>query len=142
MERSLVLIKPDAVEENLIGEILSYYEKAGLKIVALKMIQVTEEIAGEHYAEHKCKPFYRELVEYITRSPICALIIEGDNAVARIRNINGATNPKEAKEGTIRRNFAKSKAENCVHASDSLESARREMDIWFPEMKIELNKAS
>lgn len=133
MEKSLVLIKPDAVEKNLIGQIINYYEKNGLKVAALKMEKASEEVAEKHYAEHKGKPFYNDLINFITRSPLCALIIEGENAIERVRKINGATNPLEAEEGTIRRAFASSKSENCVHASDSKESAIREIGIWFPE---------
>lgn len=131
MERSLVLIKPDAVEKNLVGTILSFYEKGGLKIVELKMEIPTKEVVEKHYAEHIEKSFYNELIEFITRSPLCALILEGDNAVERVRKINGATDPSKAEEGTIRKTFAKDKSENCVHASDSLESAEREINIWF-----------
>ena len=135
MERSLVLIKPDAVEKNLIGKIISYYEKEELKITALKMQKVNNELAEKHYSEHKGKPFYSELIEFITRSPLCAMIIEGENAVEKIREINGSTNPIEAQYGTIRRAFASSKTENCVHSSDSLDSAVREIELWFPELK-------
>lgn len=134
LEKSLVLIKPDAVEKDIIGEVISYYEKAGLKVVALKMERATEELAEKHYAEHKGKPFYEGLIKFITRGPLCALIVEGDNAIESVRKINGATNPNEAEEGTIRKVFATSKSENCVHASDSVESANRELEIWFPEV--------
>ncbi len=134
MERSLVLIKPDAVERRLIGEIISIYEKKGLNITALKMIKPTREIAENHYAEHKEKPFFGELVGFLTRSKVCALIIEGENAVKTVRKVNGATDPAEAELGTIRGRYALSKAENMVHASDSPESAEREIKIWFPEI--------
>ena len=136
MERSLVLIKPDAVERNLIGRIITCYENNGLKIVALKMGKASKEVAEKHYAEHKEKVFYNELINFITRSPLCAMIIEGENAIEKIRNINGSANPSEAKYGTIRKAFASNKTENCVHASDSLESAKREISIWFPELDI------
>lgn len=131
MERSLVLIKPDAVERNLIGEILRFYEKDGLKIVEMKMVQATREIAEMHYAEHKGKFFYEPTIEFITRSPIVALIIEGDNAIERIRSINGVTDPEQAAEGTIRKLYATATNRNCVHASDSTENAAREISIWF-----------
>lgn len=134
MEKSLVLIKPDAVERNLIGKILEKYEEAGLKIVALKMEKVSEELAGKHYAEHKDKPFYGSLIEYITRSPLCALVVEGEEAIAQVRATNGATNPDDAAVGTIRKLYALSKTENCVHASDSPESAAREIALWFGEV--------
>lgn len=134
MERSLVLIKPDAVEKNLIGRIIDSYEEADLKVVALKMGKVTKEVAGKHYKEHQGKTFYDELIKYITRGPLCALIIEGENAIKKVRGINGATDPSKAEDGTIRKLYAESKTENCVHASDSIESANREISIWFPEV--------
>ena len=129
MEKSLVLIKPDAVERNLIGSILSIYENAGLKIVNIKMEQVSEEKAIEHYKEHEGRDYFEPLIAYIRRSPLVALILEGENAIAKIRELNGSTtNPVE---GTIRHRFAISNRENSVHASDSVESAKREMAIWF-----------
>lgn len=131
MEKTLVLIKPDAVERNYVGKILALYEDNGLKITNLKMLTATEELAKKHYAEHVEKPFFPELLSYITRSPLVALILEGDNAIAKVRSINGATDPKEAAEGTVRNLFAVSKSENSVHASDSSESAEREVTIWF-----------
>lgn len=131
MEKTLVLIKPDAVERNYVGKILGLYEENGLKIVDLKMLTATEELAKKHYAEHVEKPFFPELLTYITRSPIVALILEGENAIAKVREINGSTDPKEAAEGTVRNLYAVSKSENSVHASDSAESAEREMTIWF-----------
>lgn len=134
MEKSLVLIKPDAVEKNLIGKIISFYENEGLKIVALRMEKVSEEFASNHYFEHKGKSFYDELLEFITRSPLCALVIEGQGAIQKIRKINGATNPEKAEEGTIRKLYALDKGENCVHSSDSIESAIREIKLWFPEL--------
>ena len=134
MERTLVLIKPDAVEQNIIGKIISFYEDAGLKIIALKMEQVERKVAEEHYKEHYGKSFYNSLIEFITRSPLCALIVEGENCIDKVREINGATNPKEQKEGTIRKRYAKGITENCVHASDSIESSEREIKIWFPNL--------
>ena len=134
MERTLVLIKPDAVEQNIIGKIISFYEDAGLKIIALKMEQVERKVAQEHYKKHYGKSFYNSLIEFITRSPLCALIVEGENCIDKVREINGATNPKEQKEGTIRKRYAKGITENCVHASDSIESSEREMKIWFPNL--------
>lgn len=133
MEKSLVLIKPDGVERKLIGEIIGIYEKKGLNITALKMVQPSREIAEAHYNEHRDKPFFGELVAFLTRGKVCAMIIEGDNVVKLVRKINGATDPAEAELGTIRGKFALSKAENIVHASDSVESAVREIKIWFPE---------
>ena len=133
MERSLVLIKPDAVERRLIGQIISIYERKGLNIAALRMLEPTKEIAENHYIEHKDKPFFKELVAFLTRGKVCALIIEGDNVVKMVRKINGATDPAEAETGTIRGQFAMSKNENIVHASDSAESAEREIKIWFSD---------
>ena len=135
MEKTLVLIKPDAVERNLIGKILSSYEDEGLKIIALKMKQISKEFAGLHYADHKGKSFYDDLIKYITRSPLCALVIEGENAIERVRSINGATKPNEAKEGTIRHKYGISNTENCVHASDCIDSAKKEIKLWFKTIK-------
>jgi nucleoside-diphosphate kinase len=134
MEKTLVLIKPDAVERSLMGQIIAIYEQKGLNITALKLIAPSREIAENHYIEHKEKPFFKELVAFLTRGKLCALIIEGDNVVKIVRKINGATDPAEAETGTIRGRFAVSKSENMVHASDSAESAAREIKIWFPEI--------
>lgn len=134
MERTLVLIKPDGVERRLVGQIISIYERKGLDITALKLIKPSKEIAEQHYIEHKDKPFFTELVDFITRGKVCAMIIQGDNVVKTLRKINGATDPAEAEMGTIRGKFALSKSENIVHASDSRESAEREIKIWFPEL--------
>lgn len=134
MERTLVLIKPDAVEKKIMGEIISIYEKKGLHIIAMKIIKPSTKIAEEHYFEHKDKPFFKELVNFITRSEVCALIIEGENVISTLRKINGATDPLNAEIGSVRGRFALSKSENSVHSSDCTESAEREMKIWFPEM--------
>ncbi|WP_297416882.1 nucleoside-diphosphate kinase [Clostridium sp.] len=134
VQRSVILIKPDGVERNIIGNILSCYEDNGLKIVALKLMKASREIAEQHYSQHKGKDFYEELITFITRSPLCAAILQGEDAVARIRNINGATSPTDAAEGTIRHRYARSKTENCVHASDTIESAKEEIALWFPEL--------
>ena len=136
MERTLVLIKPDAVENKLIGTIISFYENAGLKVVSLRMEQATREIAEQHYKEHEGRSYYESLINFITRSPLCVMIIEGENDIERVRNINGATNPEDQKNGTIRKLYAASKTENCVHASDSIESSEREIRIWFPDVKF------
>lgn len=132
LERSFVIIKPDGVERNLIGKVLEVYEGAGLKVVHMRMEQISKELAEKHYEEHKEQPFFSGLIQYITRSRLVALVLEGEDAVAKIRKINGATNPQNAEFGTIRKRFAISKSENTVHASDSLDSARREIDLWFP----------
>lgn len=134
MERSLILIKPDAMERNLMGRIISIYEDKGICISALKIIKPSVKIAEEHYIEHKDKPFFGSLISYITRSKVCAIITEGENVVSIVRKINGATDPLEADMGSIRGRFALSKSENTVHSSDSAESAEREIKIWFPEI--------
>lgn len=131
MERSLVLIKPDAVEKNIIGEVISKYEGNGLKVVSLKMERISKDFACMHYEEHIGKEFFESLIKFITRGPLCALILEGENAIQKVREINGSTNPEKAAEGTIRRLYAASSMENCVHASDSIESAKREVKLWF-----------
>ncbi len=134
MERTLVLIKPDAVERKLMGEIIRIYEKKGLNITALKLIKPSVNLAEQHYFEHRDKTFFKELINFITRSQVCAMIIEGNDVIETVRKINGATDPLKAEEGTIRRQFATSKSENSVHSSDSKESAEREIKIWFSEL--------
>jgi len=134
MERTLVLIKPDAMERKLMGEIISIYEKKGFHISALKIVKPSRELAEEHYAEHKGKPFYERLVNFIIRGEVCAMVIEGENVIEAVRKINGATDPLNAEPGTIRGRYALSKSENAVHASDSIQSAEREIKIWFPEL--------
>lgn len=135
MEETLVLIKPDGVKRQLCGEILSRYERKGLEIKAMKLLQTPQELAEEHYAEHKDKPFFGELVDFITSGPVLAFILGGQNAIASVRAINGATNPLEATPGSIRGDYALTLDSNVVHASDSAESAAREMKLWFPEYK-------
>lgn len=130
-EQTLVLIKPDAVERNLIGRILTEYERNGLEIVKMKMMTATAEIAEEHYAEHKEKPFFRDLVDYITSGPLIAFVLEGENAINRVRALNGATNPEDAADNTIRALYGISLSNNTVHASDSPKSAEKEIAIWF-----------
>ena len=130
-EKTLVLIKPDAVERNLIGSILVEYERNGLKVLDMKLINASTEMAEQHYAEHSGKPFFNRLVSYLTRSPLVALVLEGENAISRVRALNGTTNPENSQDNTIRALYGLSMAENTVHASDSLESATRERSIWF-----------
>ena len=134
MERTLVIIKPDAMERKLMGEIISIYEKRGFHISSAKIMKPTIEIARLHYYEHKDKTFFEKLVNYITRGEVCILIIEGDKAISAVRRINGATDPAEAEIGSVRGRYALSKTENTVHSSDSKESAEREIKIWFPEL--------
>lgn len=132
-ERSLVIIKPDAVQRGLIGEIVARYERRGLKIAAMKFETVARETAEQHYGEHKGKPFYEGLVSYITAAPSVLMVVEGPDAVGIIRKMNGATKPAEAEPGTIRADFGLTIGRNLVHASDSLESAEREVGIFFGE---------
>ncbi len=135
MEKTLVLIKPDAFGKNHTGDILKRYEDEGLKIVAAKVMQMDKKIAAIHYAEHVEKPFYPDLVEFMTSAPLMALVLGGENAISKVREINGATNPAKADEGTIRKLFAESVTKNAVHASDSPESAAREIKIFFSEIE-------
>ena len=127
MPQTLILVKPDAFERALTGEVLARFERKGLRISALKKVTATEEIAHEHYAEHKEKPFFGELVEFMTSGPIVVQVLEGDNAIAKYREVMGATDPKEAAEGTVRKLFAVSKGENSTHGSDSPAAAEREI---------------
>ena len=129
VEKSMVLIKPDGVEREIIGNIISVYEDNALKVENLKLMKATREIAEKHYSQHKDKPFFEELIAFITRGPLVAMILEGEDAVSRIRAINGATNPDEAAEGTIRHRYGRSKTENIVHASDSVEKAKEEIAL-------------
>jgi nucleoside-diphosphate kinase len=130
-ERTLVLIKPDAVQRSLTGRILARYEDRGLKLVALKLMQVSADLAERHYAVHREKPFFRGLVEFITSAPLVAAVLEGPNAIAVVRAMNGATRPHEAAPGSIRGDFALETAQNLVHASDSTDNAAAEIDLWF-----------
>ena len=130
-ERTLVLIKPDGVQRLLTGRILARYEDRGLKLVGLKMIHVTRDLAERHYAIHREKPFFGSLVDFITSAPLVAAVLEGPNAVAVVRAMNGATRPNEAVPGTIRGDFALETAQNLVHASDSPENAVDEIALWF-----------
>ena len=135
-ERTISIIKPDAVAKNVIGEIYSRFEKAGLKVVASKMMQLSEEKAGEFYAVHKERPFYGELVAFMTSGPVMVQILEGEDAIAKNREVMGATNPKEAAAGTIRADFAESIDENAVHGSDGPDTAKAEMAFFFSEDEI------
>ncbi len=135
-ERTISIIKPDAVAKNVIGEIYSRFEKAGLKIVAAKMMQLSKEKAGEFYAVHKERPFYGELIEFMTSGPVMVQVLEGEDAIAKNREVMGATNPKEAAPGTIRADFAESIDENAVHGSDGPETARAEIAFFFSDDEI------
>jgi nucleoside-diphosphate kinase len=134
MERTLILVKPDAFARGLTGEIIARFERKGLKIVAARHMIVAEELAGEHYAEHAERPFFGELVEFITSGPIMALVFEGESAIKAARQVIGATNPLEAAPGSIRGDFAIAVGQNMVHGSDSPESGEREAKLFFPEL--------
>ena len=135
-ERTLVLIKPDGVQRLLTGRILARYEDRGLKLVALKLVHVTTEHAERHYAVHREKPFFRGLVDFITSAPLVAAVLEGPNAIAVVRAMNGATRPHEAAPGSIRGDFALETAQNLVHASDSPENAVAEIELWFERSEL------
>jgi nucleoside-diphosphate kinase len=131
MQRTLVLCKPDTVQRGLVGRVVSRFEEKGLKLVGMKMLRVDEGLAGRHYAEHVAKPFYADLLAFITASPVVALAVEGDNAVEVVRNLMGVTNPQKAGSGTIRGDFGLNLTMNLVHGSDSLASAQREVALFF-----------
>jgi nucleoside-diphosphate kinase len=133
-ERTLILAKPDAYARSLSGEILARFERKGLRPVALRVMTVTTEIAERHYAEHSERPFFGELVEFITSGPLVAMVLEGESAVKAARQLIGATNPLEAAPGSIRGDFALETGQNLVHGSDSPESAAREIGIFFPDL--------
>ncbi|MCH4565072.1 nucleoside-diphosphate kinase [Halomonas sp. EGI 63088] len=135
-QRTLSIIKPDAVAKNVIGEITSRFEKAGLKVVAAKMLHLSEEKAGGFYAEHKERPFFKDLVGFMTSGPVVVQVLEGEDAIARNRDLMGATNPKDAAPGTIRADFAETIDANAVHGSDSPESAEREVAYFFAADEI------
>ncbi|MFB0900423.1 MAG: nucleoside-diphosphate kinase [Dehalococcoidia bacterium] len=136
METTLILIKPDAMQRTLAGTIISRFENRGLKIIAAKLLLVSKELAEEHYGEHAGKPFFTNLVEYITSSPIMALVLAGNDAVKVTRQTIGSTDPKEASPGTIRGDYGIDLGRNLVHGSDSPESAKREINIFFAEDDI------
>ncbi len=131
MDRTLILVKPDAFARNLTGEIIARFERKGLRIAALKQMTLDEETAKRHYAEHDGKPFFSELVEFITSGPLVAMVLEGHEAVKAARQVIGSTNPLEAATGSIRGDFALEVGQNMVHGSDSNESAQRESEIFF-----------
>jgi nucleoside-diphosphate kinase len=135
-ERTLVLIKPDGVQRLLAGRILARYEDRGLKIVGLKLMRTTADLAERHYAVHREKPFFRGLVDFITSAPLVAAVLEGPNAIAVVRAMNGATRPHEAAPGSIRGDFALETAQNLVHASDSAENAAAEIALWFAPAEL------
>ena len=134
MERTLILIKPDAFARNLSGEIIARFERKGLKLVAMSLLTMTRELASQHYAEHEGKPFYDELVTFITSGPLVAMVLEGEQAVVAARQVIGATDPLKATTGSIRGDLAIEVGQNMVHGSDSPESAAREVGLFFPDL--------
>ena len=136
VERTLSIVKPDGVRKNVIGEVYRRFEQAGLKIVAARMMKLSQAQAEAFYAVHKARPFYKDLVAYMTSGPVIAQVLEGDNAVAKHREIMGATDPKKAAPGTIRADLAESIEQNVVHGSDSLENATREIGYFFAETEL------
>lgn len=136
MERTFIIIKPDAVQRGLTGEIIKRFEQRGLKLAGMKFMQVSRELAQTHYAEHAGKPFYEGLVSYITSGPVVALALEGTNAVAAARNTIGKTKPAESDAGSIRGDFGLEVGRNLVHGSDSVESSTRELALWFSDAEL------
>jgi nucleoside-diphosphate kinase len=134
MDRTLILVKPDAFERGLTGEVIARFERKGLKIIAMKHMTVDRPLAEEHYAEHRGKPFYADLVEFITSGPLVAMVLEGYEAVTAARQVIGATNPLEAAPGSLRGDFGLEVQNNLVHGADSPESATRETALFFPEL--------
>ena len=135
-ERTLSIIKPDAVSKNVVGDIISRFENAGLKVIAMRMERLSRETAKGFYAEHDGKPFFKDLVSFMTSGPVVLQVLEGENAIARNRALMGSTNPQEAEPGTIRADFAKSIDANAVHGSDSEASAVREIEFFFSEEQV------
>jgi len=136
LQRTFVMIKPDGVRRNLVGEIISRFEKRGLKIIGMKMVKIDRSTAEKLYEEHKGKSFFEELINYITSGPVVCMVIEGDDVVSVVRKMIGNTDPKEAPPGTIRGDYALSKAENVIHASDSEEKAKREISLFFKDEEL------
>jgi nucleoside-diphosphate kinase len=136
MEQTLSIIKPDAVKKGVIGKIIDRFESNGLRIAAMKKLQLSEEVAGNFYGVHRERPFFKDLVEFMTSGPVVVMVLEGENAVAKNRELMGATNPKEADAGTIRADFAESIDANAVHGSDSLENAAIETAFFFASTEI------
>jgi nucleoside-diphosphate kinase len=142
MERTFIIIKPDAVQRGLIGEIVQRFERRGLKVVGMKFMQVSDALAREHYAVHKERPFFAGLIQYITSSPVVAMVVEGTNAIAIVRNTVGATKPAEATPGSIRADFGVEIGRNLVHASDGPETAATEIALWFGDDLVSWPRAT
>lgn len=141
VEKTFVMVKPDGVQRGLIGEIVTRFERKGLKLVAAQLMSVSQQLAEQHYAEHKERPFFGELVSFITSSPVFAMVLEGPNAISIARTMMGKTNPVESAPGTIRGDFGLTIGMNIVHGSDSPESAAREISLWFGENLLSYDKA-
>jgi len=142
MERTFIILKPDAVQRGLVGEIIARFERRGLKIVAMKFLQVSDELARQHYAVHAQRPFFAGLISYITSSPVVAMVVEGTNAIAVVRATVGATKPAEAAPGTIRADFGLEIGRNLVHASDGPDTAATEIALWFGENLVSWGRAN
>jgi nucleoside-diphosphate kinase len=142
MERTFVIIKPDAVQRGLIGEIVARFERRGLKIVGMKFMQVSDELARKHYAVHEGKPFFNGLIQYIVSAPVVAMVLEGTNAIAVVRKTLGATKPAEAELGSIRADFGLEIGRNLVHGSDGADTAASEIALWFGEDLVSWGRAS
>jgi len=143
MEKTFVMVKPDGVQRGLIGEIIIRLERRGLKLIAAKFLRVSNELAETHYAIHKGKPFYEDLISYITSAPVMAMVWEGPNGIAAVRQTMGTTKPTEAAPGSVRHDFGLEVGRNLTHASDSVENGKLEIDLWFkPEETIEWNRVS
>jgi nucleoside-diphosphate kinase len=142
MERTFVIIKPDAVQRGLIGEIIARFERRGLKIAGMKFMQVSDELARKHYAVHEGKPFFDGLIQYITSAPVVAMVLEGTDAISAVRNTMGATRPADAAPGTIRADFGLEIGRNLVHGSDGQETAASEIALWFGEDLVEWQRSN
>lgn len=142
MEQTFIILKPDAVQRGLVGEIVGRFEQRGLKLVAMKMIHVSNELASEHYAVHAERPFYNSLISYITSSPVVAMVLEGTDAIAAVRSTVGATKPSEAAPGTIRADFGLEIGRNLVHASDGADTAATEIALWFGDDLISWDRCT
>lgn len=142
MERTFIILKPDAVQRGLVGELLGRFERRGLKLIALRLIQVSDALARQHYAVHEGKSFFDGLIRYITSAPVVALVVEGPNAIAVVRAMVGATRPWEAAPGTIRADFGLDVGRNLVHASDAAETATTEINLWFGQDLVEWSRST
>ncbi|NJN81715.1 MAG: nucleoside-diphosphate kinase [Caldilineaceae bacterium] len=142
MERTFIILKPDAVQRGLVGEIIARFERRGLKLAAMKLLQVSDALAEEHYAVHKERPFYNSLIGYITSAPVVAMVLEGTNAIGVVRNTVGVTNPADAAPGTIRADFGLEIGRNLIHASDGPETAVSEIALWFSDDLVDWSRAN